>query len=95
VTSSTAGSIRAPPTLETILPAGNSFYTFQALSYTIDIYRGEMRARRNPIDFALFVAFFPHLVASQSCARRTCSGRSKRRASSRWTPHAPARLLIA
>jgi alginate O-acetyltransferase complex protein AlgI len=53
----------APPTLEILLPAGISFYTFQALSYTIDIYRGEMRARRNPIDFALFVAFFPHLVA--------------------------------
>ena len=53
----------APPTLEILLPAGISFYTFQALSYTIDVYRGEMRARRNPIDFALFVAFFPHLVA--------------------------------
>ena len=45
------------------LPAGISFYTFQALSYTVDVYKGEMRARRNPIDFALFVAFFPHLVA--------------------------------
>jgi D-alanyl-lipoteichoic acid acyltransferase DltB (MBOAT superfamily) len=53
----------APPTLEILLPAGISFYTFQALSYTIDIYRGEMRARRNPVDFALFVSFFPHLVA--------------------------------
>ena len=53
----------APPTLEILLPAGISFYTFQALSYTLDIYRGEMRARRNPIAFALFVAFFPHLVA--------------------------------
>ena len=58
-----AGLNAAPPTLEILLPAGISFYTFQALSYTIDIYRGEMRARRNPIDFALFVAFFPHLVA--------------------------------
>ena len=53
----------APATLQVLLPAGISFYTFQALSYTIDIYRGEMRARRNPIDFALFVGFFPHLVA--------------------------------
>jgi D-alanyl-lipoteichoic acid acyltransferase DltB (MBOAT superfamily) len=53
----------APPTLEIILPAGISFYTFQALSYTLDVYRGEMRARRKPVDFALFVAFFPHLVA--------------------------------
>ena len=46
-----------------LLPVGISFYTFQALSYTVDVYRGEMRARRNPLDFALFVAFFPHLVA--------------------------------
>jgi alginate O-acetyltransferase complex protein AlgI len=51
------------PTLTIILPAGISFYTFQALSYTIDVYKGEMRARRTPLDFALFVAFFPHLVA--------------------------------
>ena len=53
----------APPLLEVALPAGISFYTFQALSYTVDVYKGEMRARRNPVDFALFVAFFPHLVA--------------------------------
>ena len=59
----TVGLAPAPPTLEILLPAGISFYTFQALSYTIDVYRGEMRARRHPIDFALFVGFFPHLVA--------------------------------
>jgi alginate O-acetyltransferase complex protein AlgI len=53
----------APPLLQILLPAGISFYTFQALSYTVDVYRGEMHARRRPIDFALFVAFFPHLVA--------------------------------
>ena len=57
------GITAAPPTLEILLPAGISFYTFQALSYTIDVYRGEMRARRDPVAFALFVAFFPHLVA--------------------------------
>ena len=61
---STALGLRAsPPVLAIVLPVGISFYTFQALSYTIDVYRGEMRARRNPLDFALFVAFFPHLVA--------------------------------
>jgi alginate O-acetyltransferase complex protein AlgI len=53
----------APPLLHVLLPAGISFYTFQALSYTVDVYKGEMHARRNPVDFALFVAFFPHLVA--------------------------------
>ncbi len=49
--------------LKVILPAGISFYTFQSLSYTIDIYKGKMKARRNFIDFALFVSFFPQLIA--------------------------------
>jgi len=53
----------SPPLLELVLPAGISFYTFQALSYTVEVYWGHMRARRNAVDFALFVAFFPHLVA--------------------------------
>ncbi|MEO6033925.1 MAG: MBOAT family O-acyltransferase [Verrucomicrobiota bacterium] len=51
------------PTLHIILPLGISFYTFLSMSYTIDVYRGEMKATRNPIDYLLFVAFFPHLVA--------------------------------
>jgi D-alanyl-lipoteichoic acid acyltransferase DltB (MBOAT superfamily) len=46
-----------------ILPVGISFYTFQTLSYTIDVYRRELRATRSPLDFALFVSFFPQLVA--------------------------------
>ncbi len=46
-----------------VLPAGISFYTFQTLSYTIDIYRGELRPARTFLDFALFVSFFPQLVA--------------------------------
>ncbi|MGE0814092.1 MAG: MBOAT family protein [Vicinamibacterales bacterium] len=58
-----AGLHVATPLLQVALPAGISFYTFQALSYTVDVYKGEMRARRNAVDFALFVAFFPHLVA--------------------------------
>lgn len=49
--------------LEVVLPVGISFYTFQTLSYTIDIWRGLMEPRRNLLDFALFVAFFPQLVA--------------------------------
>jgi alginate O-acetyltransferase complex protein AlgI len=51
------------PVLRVILPVGISFYTFQALSYTIDVYRGRLHARRNFIDFATFVALFPQLVA--------------------------------
>jgi alginate O-acetyltransferase complex protein AlgI len=50
-------------TLNIILPVGISFYTFQTLSYTIDIYRGTLKPTRNFPDFALFVAFFPQLVA--------------------------------
>ena len=45
------------------VPVGISFYTFQTLSYTIDIYRGKLTATRNLLDFALFVAYFPQLVA--------------------------------
>lgn len=48
---------------EIVLPAGISFYTFQTLSYTIDIYRGQLRPARSFLDFALFVSFFPQLVA--------------------------------
>ncbi|MCZ8238574.1 MAG: MBOAT family protein [Leptospiraceae bacterium] len=50
-------------TLQIILPLGISFYTFQTLSYTIDVYRGELKPVRNFIDFALYVSFFPQLVA--------------------------------
>jgi alginate O-acetyltransferase complex protein AlgI len=50
-------------TLNIILPAGISFYTFQAMSYTIDIYRGDAQPTDSFKDFALFVCFFPHLVA--------------------------------
>lgn len=51
------------PVPQIILPVGISFYTFQTLSYTIDVYRGKLRASDNPLHFALFVAFFPQLVA--------------------------------
>ena len=46
-----------------VLPVGISFYTFQTLSYTIDVYRGRTEPTRNLLDFALYVAFFPQLVA--------------------------------
>lgn len=50
-------------TLNLILPVGISFYTFQTMSYTIDVYRGKMEATKDPIAFFTFVAFFPQLVA--------------------------------
>jgi len=57
------GLITNIATLEIFLPIGISFYTFQTLSYTLDIYRGEMEPCDNFVDFALFVSFFPQLVA--------------------------------
>jgi len=51
------------PELQILLPVGISFYTFQTLSYTIEVYRGRIAPRKNLLDFALFVAFFPQLVA--------------------------------
>lgn len=51
------------PAFDVVLPVGISFYTFQALSYTADVYRGEVRPEKNPFRYALFVSFFPQLVA--------------------------------
>lgn len=53
----------AEPAFDIVLPVGISFYTFQALSYTMDVYRGEIYAERNFGKYALFVSFFPQLVA--------------------------------
>src|ERR1700722_5005115 len=49
--------------LSIILPLGISFHTFQSMSYVIDVYRKEQEPIRNPIDYALFISFFPQLVA--------------------------------
>ena len=51
------------PLLRLALPVGISFYTFQSLSYTIDVYRGNVPAQRNPISFGAYVALFPQLIA--------------------------------
>ena len=51
------------PVLNTHLPIGISFYTFQTMSYTIDVYRGDARAQRNILNFGTFVTLFPQLIA--------------------------------
>jgi alginate O-acetyltransferase complex protein AlgI len=51
------------PALEVILPVGISFYTFQSIAYTVDVWRGELKPVRSLVDFALYVIFFPQLVA--------------------------------
>lgn len=51
------------PNLNVLLPVGISFYTFQAVGYSIDVYRGTIKAERDFLTYALFVSFFPQLVA--------------------------------
>src|SRR5215469_2048806 len=49
--------------LDIVLPLGISFHTFQSISYVVDVYRRQQKAIRRPIDYALFISFFPQLVA--------------------------------
>jgi alginate O-acetyltransferase complex protein AlgI len=58
-----AGVPASFPFLSVILPVGISFYTFEAISYIVDVYRGKMPAERRLSHFLLFITFFPHLVA--------------------------------
>lgn len=51
------------PVLQIVLPIGISFYTFQTIGYVVDVYRGKLPATRNVLSYALYVAFFPQLVA--------------------------------
>ena len=51
------------PNLDLLLPVGISFYTFQAVGYTVDVFRGDLKTERNFKIYALFVSFFPQLVA--------------------------------
>lgn len=51
------------PSFDVVLPVGISFYIFQALSYTVDVYRKDVEAEKNFLKYALFVSFFPQLVA--------------------------------
>jgi alginate O-acetyltransferase complex protein AlgI len=53
----------SPPLLDLLLPVGISFYTFGSMSYVLDVWRGTFHATRSLLDFATFVAFFPHLTA--------------------------------
>ena len=59
----TLGVTYTPPAFDIVLPVGISFYTFATMSYTLDIYLRRAEPARNFLDYALFVTFFPHLVA--------------------------------
>ena len=63
-----------PVMLKVVLPVGISFYTFQALSYTIDVYRGELETVHDPVQYFCFILFFPHLVAGPIVRARNLLG---------------------
>jgi alginate O-acetyltransferase complex protein AlgI len=70
------------PVLQVILPVGISFYTFEAINYTVDVYRRKIRAERSLVDFMVFILFFPHLVAGPIVRARDFLPQLKRR--KRW-----------
>jgi len=87
---SLAGLLHIPKSsvvLQVVLPIGISFYTFASLSYTFDVYWGKMKAVRNPIDYALFIAFFPHLIAGPII-------RARQFISQIWSWRPPAAIVI-
>ena len=67
------------PLLQISLPLGISFYTFQTMSYTIDVYRGTVSAERNPTNFAMYVSMFPQLVAGPIVRYNTVAEQIKER----------------
>ncbi len=79
-----AGSTSSLPVLKVILPVGISFYTFEAISYTVDVYRRRIRAERNLSHFMLFILFFPHLVAGPIVRARDFLPQVRRRKHFDW-----------
>ncbi len=67
------------PELNVELPIGISFYTFQALSYVIDVYRGDTEKQKNPIDFGAYVTMFPQLIAGPIVKYREVAEKLKKR----------------
>jgi D-alanyl-lipoteichoic acid acyltransferase DltB (MBOAT superfamily) len=76
---SVVGITVPPMVLELVLPIGISFYTFQTLSYTIDVYRGQVKPERHLGYFALYVSFFPQLVAGPIERARTLMPQFRKR----------------
>jgi len=69
----------SPFVLHVVLPMGISFYTFQALSYTIDVYRRELETVHDPVRYFCFILFFPHLVAGPIVRAKDLLGQFARR----------------
>jgi len=78
------GASASLPLLKVILPIGISFYTFEAINYTVDVYRRKMPAERNLAHFLLFILFFPHLVAGPIVRAKDFLPQIKRRKRFSW-----------
>src|SRR5262249_17974932 len=72
------------PILQVILPVGISFYTFEAINYTVDVYRRKVPAERNPAHLLFFVLFFPHLIAGPIVRARDFLPQIRRSRRWRW-----------
>src|SRR3989440_6242009 len=79
-----AGMHSALRPLEVILPVGISFYTFEAINYMVDVYRGHVKAQRSLPHFMLFILFFPHLVAGPIVRARAFLPQIGRRKHCSW-----------
>lgn len=82
------------PTLSWVLPVGISFYTFQSLSYTIDVYRGDLKPRKGLVEFVAALSFFPQLVAGPILRARTILPQMHAIALPSWTEAKYAFMLI-
>ena len=82
-------------TLGILLPVGISFYTFQTLSYTIDLYYGKIKTERNLLTFALFVSFFPQLVAGPIERAKNLLPQLARRTEMTWPKFASGFYLMS
>jgi alginate O-acetyltransferase complex protein AlgI len=79
------GASASLPVLKVILPIGISFYTFEAISYTVDVYLQRIRAERSLPNFMLFILFFPHLVAGPIVRSRDFLPQIPKRKRWNWT----------
>jgi len=87
--------VQAPEiVLQVTLPVAISFYTFQSMAYTIDVYRGELKATARLSDFMLFVAYFPHLVAGPINRPKSLLSQCERPRRMTWDGWRQGALLI-
>jgi alginate O-acetyltransferase complex protein AlgI len=90
-----AGAAASFPVLQVVAPIGISFYTFEAISYVVDVYRRKIPAERNPFHFLLFITFFPHLVAGPIVRGRDFLPQVRRPKQWNWARlHAGVQLLV-